>query len=84
MNNYLDRIVIHPSQLDGKPSIRGMRISVQTILEFLSEGNTTDEILQQYSLLTKEDIFACLQYAAKISGKEMPLSPKRGYHFLNF
>lgn len=75
MDNYLDRITIHPSQLDGKPSIRGMRISVQTILEFLSAGNTSDEILQQYPLLTKEDFYACLQYAAKISGKEISFQP---------
>ena len=71
MNNYLDRITIQPSLLDGKPSIRGLRISVQTVLEFLSAGNTADEIIEQYPVLTKEDIIACLQYAAKISGKEI-------------
>ena len=47
-----------------------MRISVQTILEFLSAGDSMEEILSQYPLLKKEDISACLQYAAKISGKE--------------
>jgi uncharacterized protein (DUF433 family) len=71
MKDYLDRITIHPAQLDGKPCIRGLRISVQTVLEFLSAGNTADEILEQYPVLTKEDITACLQYAAKISGKEI-------------
>ena len=71
MENYLDRITIQPAQLDGKPCIRGLRISVQTVLEFLSAGNTADEVLEQYPLLTKEDIRACLQYAAKISGKEI-------------
>jgi uncharacterized protein (DUF433 family) len=70
MNNYLDRITVNPQQLDGKPCIRNMRISVQTILEFLSAGNSIEEILDQYPLLEKEDISACLQYAAKISGKE--------------
>ncbi len=75
MDNYPDRIRIHPFQLDGKPGIRGMRISVQTILKFLSAGNTTNEILQQYPLLNKEDIYACLQYAAKISGKEILFQP---------
>jgi len=71
MKNYLDRITIQPAQLDGKPCIRGLRISVQTVLEFLSAGNTAEEVLEQYPLLTKEDITACLQYAAKISGKEI-------------
>lgn len=70
MNNYLDRITVNPNQLDGKPCIRNMRISVQTILEFLGAGNTIEEILDQYPSLEKEDISACLQYAAKVSGKE--------------
>lgn len=71
MGSYLDRITINPNQLDGKPCIRNMRISVQTILEFLGAGNTVEEILNQYPLLEKEDISACLQYAAKVSGKEI-------------
>lgn len=75
MDNYLSRITIQPTQLDGKPCIRGLRISVQTVLEFLSAGNTTEEIIEQYPLLNKEDISACLQYAAKISGKEIFYQP---------
>lgn len=75
MKNYLDRITIDPAQLDGKPCIRGLRISVQTILEFLSAGNTPEEILKQYPLLTIEDISASLQYAAKVSGKEIHYKP---------
>lgn len=75
MNDYLDRITIQPSQLDGKPCIRGLRISVQTILEFLSAGDTAEEILDQYPVLTREDITACLQYAATISGKEISYQP---------
>ena len=70
MNNHLDRITVNPNQLDGKPCIRNMRISVQTILEFLGAGNSIEEILDQYPSLEKEDISACLQYAAKVSGKE--------------
>jgi uncharacterized protein (DUF433 family) len=70
MDNYLSRITVNSNQLDGKPCIRNMRISVQTILEFLGAGNTAEEILDQYPSLEKEDISACLQYAAKASGKE--------------
>jgi uncharacterized protein (DUF433 family) len=75
MENYLNRITIDPQQLDGKPCVRNMRISVQTVLEFLGAGSSTDEILEQYPLLNKEDISACLQYAAKISGKEVHYQP---------
>jgi uncharacterized protein (DUF433 family) len=75
MKDYLDRITIQPAQLDGKPCIRGLRISVQTVLEFLSAGNTDTEIIEHYPVLTKEDITACLQYAAKISGKEITYQP---------
>lgn len=75
MENFLNRITINTAQLDGKPCIRGMRISVQTILEFLSAGNTPAQILEQYPLLTSEDITACLQYAAQISGKEISYQP---------
>ena len=70
MENYLDRITVNPDQLDGKSCIRNMRISVQTILEFLSAGDSIEEILHQYPSLQKEYISACLQYAEKISGKE--------------
>ena len=70
MESYLNRITVNPNQLDGKPCIRNMRISVQTILEFLGAGNSVEEILDQYPSLQKEDISACLQYAAKVSGKE--------------
>lgn len=75
MENYLNRITINPAQLDGKPCIRGLRISVQSILEFLGAGNTSEEIIDQYPLLNKEDITACLQYAAKVSGKEIHYKP---------
>lgn len=73
MENYLGRITVNPNQLDGKPCIRNMRISIQTILEFLAAGDTVEDILDQYPLLQNEDIFACLQYAAKVSGKEFSI-----------
>jgi len=52
-----------------------MRISVQTVLEFMGAGNTAEEVLAQYPLLQKEDISTCLQYAAKVSGKEIHYQP---------
>ncbi len=64
--NIMDRITIDEKILNGKPSIRGKRIAVQTILEFLSAGESEKEILKQYPSLVKEDIAACLKFASKL------------------
>lgn len=64
-DDLLQRITVHPDLLNGKPSIRGKRISVETILEFLAAGETREEILLQYPALEPEDIDACLVYAAE-------------------
>lgn len=61
---YLDgRITIDPDLCNGKPTIRGKRITVQTILEFLRAGESKEEILHQYPSLVAEDIEACLGFA---------------------
>ncbi len=62
----LERIVVNPKIMVGKPVIRGTRLTVQYILNLLAHGATVDEILQEYKGLTKEDILACLLYASKI------------------
>jgi len=64
-----DRITVDPGICNGKPTIRGKRITVQTILEFLSAGDTTNEILSQYPTLEKEDITACLKFAAELMNR---------------
>jgi len=56
------RITIDPAVCNGKPTIRGKRITVQTILEFLSAGEEREEILRQYPSLEQEDIDACLAF----------------------
>lgn len=58
------RIVIHPDICNGHPTIRGLRITVETILGFLSAGDTPAEILEQYPSLDAKDIDACLRFAA--------------------
>jgi len=64
---YMDgKITIDPDLCNGKPTIRGKRIAVQTIIEFLSAGESEDEILRQYPSLTSDDIHACLAFASKI------------------
>ncbi|MEE8586637.1 MAG: DUF433 domain-containing protein [Acidobacteriota bacterium] len=59
----LERITINPDICNGKPTIRGKRITGQTILEFLSAGEAREEILRQYPSLEPEDIDACLEFA---------------------
>lgn len=61
----MERITANKEILGGKPVIKGTRISVEFVLELLASGVTEDQILQDYSHLTKDDIHACLQYAAK-------------------
>ena len=63
--NYQDIITIEPDKRSGKPCIRGMRITVYDILEYLAGGMTEDEILADFSELTRQDIKACLAFAAE-------------------
>jgi uncharacterized protein (DUF433 family) len=62
------RITIDSAVCNGKPTIRGKRISVQTVLEFLSAGESREEILRQYPSLEAADIDACLAFAARLMG----------------
>jgi uncharacterized protein (DUF433 family) len=61
--NLLDRITMNPEIVHGKPAIRGMRWSVEMILDLLGSGMTFDEIIQDHPELEKEDILACLKFA---------------------
>lgn len=74
MKYITDRITIDEGLMDGKPTIRGMRITVQTILEFLSAGNTIEEILEQYPSLEREDITDCIKFAAMLMGNSYSIS----------
>ncbi|MBD0278846.1 MAG: DUF433 domain-containing protein [Bacteroidota bacterium] len=78
MKNYLNRITINSTRLDSEPCLRSMRISVQTILEFLNTGNPYEEIPEQFPTLTKEDTIARLQYAARVTGKEISINLSPG------
>lgn len=61
--NLLERIMVDPDVMVGKPIVRGTRITVGLILDLLAQGIEIDEILTDYPHLKKEDIFACLIYA---------------------
>ncbi len=64
------RIVVDPEVLVGKPVIKGTRISVELIVGLLGRGYTREQILEQYDHITKEDIQACLAYAAEVLSSE--------------
>lgn len=65
MNPLLERITINPNICFGKPCIRGTRIWVSLILDFLANGSTMEEILAEYPQLTIEDIRATIAYGAE-------------------
>ena len=62
--DYRSRITIEPGKMGGKPCIRGMRITVSDVLDYLASGMSEEEILQDCPYLAGEDIRACLAFAA--------------------
>jgi uncharacterized protein (DUF433 family) len=70
VTEILDRITFDDDILRGKPVIRGMRISVEMILELLAKGSTKQELLEDYPDLVSEDIQAALYYAHHIVAQE--------------
>jgi uncharacterized protein (DUF433 family) len=62
--NYKDHITIEPGKRGGKPCVRGLRITVYEVLEYLASDMTEEEILNDFPDLTKEDLKACVAFAA--------------------
>jgi len=67
MTSHIRRITIDTNICHGKPVIRGLRYPVELILELLSSGMSTEEILHDYEDLEREDILASLEFAAKLA-----------------
>ena len=65
--DYAGFITVEPGKRSGQPCVRGMRIAVRDVLEYLAGGMTTDEVLADFPELTPEDIRACLAFAAEKS-----------------
>jgi uncharacterized protein (DUF433 family) len=61
----LIRITIDPSVCHGKPTIRGLRYPVESMLEYLAGGDTVEDVLAEFPDLEREDLLACIQFAAK-------------------
>lgn len=63
----MERIEINPAVCNGKPVIRTTRITVQTVLSYLSAGDSLEEVLVSHSRLERADVLACLAYARRLS-----------------
>jgi uncharacterized protein (DUF433 family) len=63
-----DRIIIDPTVCNGRPTVRGTRITAQSVLEFLGAGDSIEEILEEYPALTHDDVLACLRYSSRLMG----------------
>ena len=69
----LDRISINQGVRFGKPCVRGTRITVGDVLSYLAAGMTEDQVLAEFAQLTREDIRACLAYAAERERRSVTL-----------
>ncbi|HTG44548.1 MAG TPA: DUF433 domain-containing protein [Verrucomicrobiae bacterium] len=65
MNSLLSRIAIDPEVCHGKPVIRGLRYPVESMLEYLAAGDSFEELLGQFPELEREDLQACIEFAAQ-------------------
>ena len=61
-----ERIIIDPQICNGRPVVKGTRITVQTVLEFLAAGDSVADVLEEYPSLTKEDVNACLGWVSRL------------------
>ena len=66
MMDYRDYITVEAGKRGGKPCVRGLRITVYDVLEYLASGMTEAEILEDFPDLTREDLKACIAYAADL------------------
>ena len=62
----MERIVIDPDICNGTPVVKGTRIPIQTILEFLGAGDSVENVLEEFPSLTREDVLQCLQFSADL------------------
>lgn len=65
-----DRITINPNICHGQACIKGTRIPVHQIIHMLANGDTIEELLKEYSSITRDDVLACLDYAASLAEEQ--------------
>jgi uncharacterized protein (DUF433 family) len=76
-DNYRNVITVEPGKRGGKPTIRGLRITVYDVLSYLAAGMSEDEILADFPELSRDDIRACLSYAAEREHRLVVAQPPR-------
>lgn len=67
-------IVIDPAVCNGRPVVKGTRITAQTIIEFLAAGDSVDEVLETYPTLTREQVLACMAWASRLMGNHFQIA----------
>jgi uncharacterized protein (DUF433 family) len=63
---YMNRIVLDPEVCNGKPIIKGTRITAQTVLEFLAAGDSIEDVLDEYPSLIREDVLECMKFSSEL------------------
>ena len=65
-DELLSRITVDPEISHGKPTVRGLRYPVETILEYLAGGDTIDDLLREFPDLQKDDVLACIEFSRRM------------------
>jgi uncharacterized protein (DUF433 family) len=65
-----ERIANDPAICNGRPAVRGTRITVQSVLEFLGAGDSVEDVLEEYPPLSREDVLACLRFSSQLMGHQ--------------
>ena len=69
-----DLITMDPAICNGRPVVKGTRITVQTVIEFLAAGDSVDDVLEEYPALTREDVLACMDWAARLMANDFQIA----------
>ena len=74
----MSRITIDPDICNGKPTIKGTRITAQTVLEFLAAGDSIEDVLEEYPSLSREDVLDCVKFSAELMKHQFVLQEFEG------
>lgn len=70
-----ERITVDADVCNGQPVLRGTRITVQTVLEFLAAGDSVEDVLEEYPSLSRADVRACIEYASRLMANHYTVLP---------
>ena len=69
-----DSITIDPAICNGRPVVKGTRITVQTVIEFLAAGDNVEDVLEEYPTLTRGDVLACMEWASRLMANHFEIA----------